>query len=168
MELNIDWIVLLGLLVPPTWSGPFLLIKPQDALGVVITYRRRTILRMAAVTLGLLVVTLLIWGAWPPAMWNAIRAYSLGRSFNLAPVSLMPWPLSIAIGLIMAFYAIRRRDRAVSILAWLFFVPYITLYSLLLPFALLTFKSARLALIISVVMWIVYGSILILGLKMRL
>lgn len=33
IELNIEWLVYLGLLLPPALSGPFLLIKPQNRLA---------------------------------------------------------------------------------------------------------------------------------------
>src|SRR5689334_14249372 len=45
LELNVDWLVYLGLLVAPAFSGPFLVIKPQDALGYWLTLKRHDFVR---------------------------------------------------------------------------------------------------------------------------
>jgi hypothetical protein len=157
LELNIDWLVCLGLLLPPILNGPFLLVKPQNAFGYWLSFERREFIRAALVVLVTLQVSVLIWGAWPGQMWEAIQRHTLGRFYNLAPMALLPAPVSIAIGLVLAVYAFRRRDPVLSILAGLFFVPYITLYALLPPFALFAIRYRRIALLISVVIWAVYG-----------
>lgn len=160
LELNIDWLVCLGLLVPPAFSGPFLLIKPQNALGYWLSFKRRELVRALIVVLVLLIVSLIIWGLWPLQMLDAIRTNTLGRSYNLAPSALLPWPVAVAIGLWLAWIAFKRRDPVLSILAWLFFIPYITLYALLLPLALFAIRYPRIGLLISAVMWIIYGGVL--------
>jgi hypothetical protein len=160
LELNIDWLVCLGLLVPPAFSGPFLLIKPQNALGYWLSFKRRELVHTLLVVLVLLVISLLLWGFWPLQMLEAIRTNTLGRSYNLAPLALLPWPIAVAIGLSLSWVAFRRHDPVLSILAWLFFIPYITLYALLLPLALFAIRYPRVALLISVVAWLVYGGVL--------
>jgi hypothetical protein len=164
IELNLEWLICIGLLVPPAWSSPFLLIKPQDALGVMITYKRRDFIRTTLLGLLVVLVSLLLWGAWPLQSLKAIQTYTLGQSFNLAPLALLPWFVSLAIGGYLAWRAYRKQDAPLAILAWLFFVPYIPLYSLLIPFAALAVRFPRVALIISVVMWAVYGRVVLLTL----
>ena len=154
IECNIEWLVSIGLLVPPMLSGPFLLSKPQIALGVMLSYKRRDLLRALLVILLVFLVSLLIWGVWPLQMWQAVQSHSLGRDFNVAPVVLLPWPIAVGIGIVLAYFAFKRRDPALSILAWIFFVPYITLYSLLIPFCMIVIRYPRLGLLITVVMWI--------------
>ena len=84
----------------------------------------------------------------------------------MAPLALLPAPvgvlISFGIGIALAWIAFRRRDPVLSILAWLFFVPYIKIYSLLLPLALLAVRWPRFALLVSAVMWIVYGGAIVL------
>jgi hypothetical protein len=163
LELNVDWLACLGLLVPPTWSGPFLLVKPQTALGVWLSFKRRDVVRAVMVTLLLLIVSLIIWGDWLTPLLHYMLS-QMQREFNMAPMALLPppigVPISLGIGIGLAWIAFRRRDPVLSILAWLFFVPYIKIYSLLLPLALLAIRLPRFALLLSAVMWIVYGGVI--------
>ncbi len=165
LELNLGWLVCLGLLVPPALSGPFLLVRPQDALGYWLSFKRRELVRAVIIVLIVLIASLVLWGMWPVTMWNAIRQNTLGRFYNLAPIALLPpvsVVVSIAVGLFLAWRALKRHDPVLGVLAWLFFVPYITLYALLLPLAMLAIRFPRFVLLISVSMWIIYGRLLLL------
>jgi hypothetical protein len=161
--LNIDWLACLGLLVPAAWSGPFLLIKPQVALGVWISFKRRDLVRAIIVSLLTLLASLVIWGDWITRL-PGYASSQLHWGSNMAPLALLPAPvavpISLGVGIALVWIAFRRRDPVLSILAWLFFVPYIKFYSLLLPLALLAVRWPRLALLISAVMWIVYGGVI--------
>lgn len=164
LELNVEWLVYLGLLVPPAFSGPLLAIKPQLAFGYWLTLKRRDLVRAILVLLVVVLISLLAWGPWPIDMIDAIKLNTLGRSyhlFNLAPLVLLPAPVSIVIGIWMGWRAVKRRDAILGFFAWLFFVPYITLYSLLLPLALIAIRLPRFALLVSVAMWIVYGGTIV-------
>lgn len=171
LELNIEWIVCIGLLVPAAFSGPFLVIKPQIALGVWLSCTWRELLHALIVLLVVILVSFVIWGAWPETMLDGIRKYTLGSNaysqFNLAPISWLSLPVSVLIGIVLSWRAFRKRDPVLSILAWLFFVPYITFYSLLLPMALGALRWPRIALIVSAVIWLVYGGTLAIGLLQR-
>ncbi len=162
LELNIDWLVCIGLLVPPAFSGPFLLIKPQDAMGIWLTFKRRALVQALIVSFAVFLISLVIWGWWPPQLFEAMRH---GRyvGFNLAPMTFLSVPISVGIGLLLAWRAFRRRDPVFAILAWLFFVPYIGFYGLLLHFAVLAIRFPRFALLISAIIWIVYGRIFVIG-----
>ncbi len=160
LELNIEWLVYLGLLVSPAFSGPFLVIKPQDALGYWLTFKRRDFVRAVGVLLAVVLVSLILWPGWPMKMLTAIQQNTLGHFYNIAPVALMPWPIAIIIGLILAWFGFRRRDPFLAIWAWLFFAPYLTYYSLLLPFVLLAIRYPRVALLFSAMMWLIFGGII--------
>jgi len=159
LELNIDWLTCLGLIVPAAFSGPFLLVKPQNALGVWLSFKRHDLVRAIIVSLIVLILSFIIWGNWllPLATYAANQ---MQRSYNMAPLALMPVPVSLAIGLGLGWYAFKRRDPVWSILAWLFFVPYIKIYSLLLPFTVFAVRQRKVALIITIVMWIIYGGLI--------
>lgn len=161
LELGIDWLPAIGLLMPPALSGVFLLVKPQIALGVGMTYTRRQILQGGVFMLIFLLVTLLIWGYWPDEMQSAVQRYTYDdqptNPYNIAPSAVLPWPVSYLIGLTLGWTAFKRKDAALSILAWLFFVPYILFYSLLLHFAVLTVRLPLLAKIIYGALWLIYG-----------
>jgi hypothetical protein len=157
LQLNVEWIVLIGLLVPVAYSGPFLLIKPQLALGYYFAFRPRDWLRAGLYTLPVLLLSLLVWGWWPLEMLEKSGSAIVGRMFNIAPLHLLPWFVSLALGAGLALYAYRRRDPVTGILAWLFFTPYIALYSLPLALAMVAIRWPLLAVIINLSMWLIYG-----------
>lgn len=162
LELNIEWLLVIGLLVPVRWSAPLLLVKPQVLLGYYFSQRPRDLLQAALVGAGVLLLSLLLWGWWPPQMLANIRTVSPATTaHNLAPITLLPVPISILIGVGLAAWAYRKRDVLAGIAAWYFFVPYMTLYSLLILFALLAARWPRIALLVSVSMWLAYGGTLV-------
>jgi hypothetical protein len=156
IELNIDWLVALGLLVPPTWSGPLLLVKPQVAPGYWLSLKPRQLVYSVVFVLVVLLISLILWPGWPQAMRDAVAPLT-ERSHNLAPMSLLPPIISVAIGGVLTWCAVKRHDPLIGILAGLFFVPYIALYSLLIPFALAAIRWPRVTLLVSIVMWLIYG-----------
>jgi hypothetical protein len=153
INLNVDWLVCLGLLVPPWLSGPLLLVKPQIATGYLLGFKWREFVRWLLVTLVTLLASLLIWGVWPLRMLDSLRAYPVSWSINLAPAALLTWPVALALGAALAAYALRRRDSLLGILAGLFFVPYIASYSLLLPYALVAARWPVVAATAHVTLW---------------
>lgn len=164
IELNIDWLVCVGLLVPPVISGPLLLIKPQTALGYWLSLPIRQVVKAIVIALAVSLISLLLWKDWPLQMWQAIQADILGRFFNLAPQKFLSPVLSFAIGCGLSWLAYRKRDPVIGILAWIFFVPYIAFYSFLLHLSLVAARWRWLALAISLGLWLVlfvYGQHLI-------
>ncbi|NDJ61950.1 MAG: hypothetical protein GYB67_12540 [Chloroflexi bacterium] len=159
LNLNIDWIVCLGLLVPPLWSGPFLLAKPQLATGYILSFSRRDLVRWLIVVLITGIISLLIWGPWPLDLLESFQRYEVAWGINMAPMALLPAPIgvpvSIGIGVLLAVFAVRRRDALLGVLAGLFFVPYVASYSLLLPFALITARLPRVGLLVTVSLWLI-------------
>lgn len=151
LEMNVDWLALLGLLVPPRWSGPFLVIKPQVALGYVVTFTRREWVEFLAVTAIVVGFSFVIWGWWPAelhpeAFWGGNR--------GVTPMRWLGWPLSLSIGAVLLWRAWRRRDPVCAVLGWLFITPYLQSHSLLIHLALLSVRHWRLALLIYVCLWL--------------
>jgi len=172
LELNIEWLVYLGLLLPPEFSGIFFLIKPQAAFGYWFSFQRRTLVQAIIVLLIALLVSFVLWGAWPMNMLNAVQAVTISGNayslFNVAPLHFLPAPISILIGLWLAWRAFRRHDPILGILAWLFFTPYVAFYGLLLPLGLVAIRWFRLALLISVLIWLMYGGVIVYALLVRM
>ncbi|GAB4571736.1 MAG: hypothetical protein Kow0077_09220 [Anaerolineae bacterium] len=164
LEINMEWIVVLGLLVPHVWSGPLLLVKPQAALGYWLGFEWREWLRGGLVVLAVIAVALILWPGWVQGMWADIQVNTLGEwgsRINLAFSHILPRPIAWLIGGGLAGLALWRQDPVLGVFAWLFFVPYITLYSLLPAFALLAARWPRPALVLSGALWLVYGRVLI-------
>jgi hypothetical protein len=121
-------------------------------------------------------LALLLWGYLIPAMLTqAQTAASMLRAFNASPMSLIGTPLailtglpaatagapfSIAIGAYLAWRAFKRKDTALAVLAWAFFMPYLALYGLLLHLALFAARAPRAALVTSLAVWVIFGSML--------
>lgn len=180
IELNIDWLVCLGLLVPPAYSAPLLLVKPQLALGYLLSFKWEDLIRWLMVLLITITLSLMIWGNWLPA-WVRNITTILRLAVNMAPMS---WagtiPALVLCGLLMilAFrhaYQMQRQqdapqptekhrlhppDALLSILAGMCLVPYLATYSALLPLTLIAIRYPRLALVISLALWLTLLSIL--------
>jgi len=161
LELNIDWIVLIGLLVPQMYSAPFLMVKPQVAPGYVLSFTRQQFIRASIVGLAVLLISFLLWGFWIPDYIASAQLYQVSWLINLAPMALFGLPISLVMGVALALYAFRKRDPLLSILAGYFFVPYIAGYSLLLPFALIACRWRWVAFGISVAVWLQLAIILL-------
>jgi hypothetical protein len=161
IELNVDWLVMIGLLVPPAWSAPFLATKPQLAYGVVLSYSRRDFVRFVIVGLILLIVSLLIWNQWPLQMLEATRRVISTAQWNTALIGLLTPFVAIPVGLLLAWRGFRRRDPVLCTLAGFFFVPYTGFYSHILSFTLVALRFPRVALLISIILWGIFAPILI-------
>lgn len=163
LQMNIEWVVMVGLLLPVHYSLPFLLVKPQLALGYYFAVPPKKWFICGVVAVGVVLISFVIWGNWVPDMIVGIQTNSLGRFFNIAPINLLPWPISVAIGGFFAYKSFRKQDAALGILAGFFFVPYFAPYSLPLIFAIVAIKARRLAIIISISMWVIYGGAILIG-----
>jgi hypothetical protein len=168
LELNVEWLLALGLLVPVRWSMPFLLVKPQVLLGYYLGCKPREVLQAALPAIGVFGLSFLLWGWWPVRMLEHIQQVSPeSRNYNVAPQSFLSAGVAIVIGIWLAVVAFRKRDVVVGILAFYFFTPYVALYSLLILFSLVAARWPRFALLISIVMWVVYGGTIGLALLRR-
>lgn len=161
LEINIDWMVCIGLLVPAMWSAPFLMVKPQAAFGYVFSFKRRDFVRASIVGLAVMLLAFVIWGNWPLAMWNAIQVYDTNALVNLAPKNIITWPVAIAAGIALGIYAFRKRDPILCTAAGLFFVPYTAPNSVLIVFTLLACRWPRVLLLVSAVCWFIVIGLLL-------
>lgn len=156
-EMNVDWMVCIGLLVPVRYSSLFLMIKPQLAFGYYLGVPVKAWPKVALVGAVVLAASVLVWGLWPLTILEKVPRTSIGQSFNAAPQVLLPSALAWALGGLLAFFAFRRKDTLLGVLAGLFMVPYIASYSLLLPFTLLAIRVPKAALVVSLSVWLMFG-----------
>lgn len=161
IELNIDWIVYIGLLLPPVWSVPFLAAKPQLAYSVVLSFSRRDFVRFLIVGLILLLATFVVWKAWPLQMLDAVRTTVSGASWNIALINLITPYVAIPVGLWLAWRGFRRRDPVICTLAGFFFIPYSGFYSYILPFTLAALRFPRWVIMVYIVLWFMFGPLLL-------
>lgn len=161
INLNIDWIVALGLLVPRAWSAPLLLTKPQNALGYILSFNWRDLgwWLVGAAVIGLF--SLLVWGWWIPDWLAKLDASPVTWLINLAPRALIGDIPAFAIGCLLVGRTLWKRDPILGIFSGLFFVPYIASYSLFVPFALLAVRSKVAALTAHITLWVLVMIIIV-------
>ncbi len=154
VELNIEWLVVLGMLLPPPYGAPFLLAKPQIGLGYVVGYTPRQLLWWLVGAGAAVLGAWLVWGAWWQDLLRNLETSPVSALLNNAPHTFLGAPLAFALGGVLLLWAWRRRSHVLGVLGWLCFVPYIATYSLMVPFALVTARLPRGGLLVSVGLWV--------------
>ncbi len=127
-SLNINWLVMLGYLMPPQIGLFFVLIKPQVggvmALFWFVEAWRKGGLRQVIVTfMPLIVMTLLSLLVYPG--WFQKASSAIGGAANISF-----WPLSIPFGLALISLALRHRKERFAYMASPFLSPYFAINSL--------------------------------------
>jgi hypothetical protein len=124
---NLNWLIALGLILPPQIGLFFLLAKPQ--LGMVValfwlveSWRAegiRKVIKIFAPVAAALLISLIIYGLWPlHAMWLEDAHWNVSM-----------FPQSIGIGLLLAYHALKSHKIGFAILASPFFAPYVGFHS---------------------------------------
>jgi hypothetical protein len=163
---NIDFLPALGLLaaahLSPAWALPLLLTKPQSgALAAVAWLRKawdtgrwRGVVRFAAPTVLVLVLSFVVWGWWPGDLWRIMREnHILGVGWN---VSIFPW--GIPLGLYLLWRTWRNGDELAGVAATLAMSPYLGIHSLATLLALWIPRQRNIWLVLAVwvVLWVFY------------
>lgn len=121
---NIEWLALLGAVLPPPIGLIFLAIKPQVGFGLgvywlVTTWRERgaqaVVVTFAPITL-LLLLSFLLYGLWP-------LRFSQTVAWSTDNVSLFPY--GVALGLPILVQACRTREPRAALASGPFFSPYV-------------------------------------------
>jgi hypothetical protein len=150
---NFDWVVALGLLMPPEIGLFFVLVKPQIGIAVALfwlveawrTGKFREIVRVFWPISITFLASLFIFGIWP--------LHSLEVTNRLWNISL--WPYSIPFGLVLFYFSIRLQKINLSITASPFVTPYLAGYSL--PLAILGLLPSQAYTLMGVgALWIIY------------
>jgi hypothetical protein len=124
---NVEWLVLLGLLLPPRWGLFWVLVKPQVGAGVALWWAvevwrddgwRRVVATVWPVTVAL-IVSVALFGLWP------LRA--AGHPGQWWNASLWPWGLPLGVGLLA--YGVWKRDIRAALAAAPFCSPYVLLHA---------------------------------------
>jgi hypothetical protein len=124
---NIDWLALLGVVLPPQLGLFFLSMKPQIGAAIAFfwfieAWREggwRQTGRVFTPILLAFILSILLYGAWP------LRAkVEVGLWWNASL-----WPMSLPLGMVLLVTAIRKRQLAYAMGASPCFAPYILLHS---------------------------------------
>lgn len=127
LNLNVDWLVILGFALPPRWGLFLVLVKPQVGACLALFWLaeawreggwRRAVRMFWPVTLTL-ALCLALYGPWP-LRW-------LDQPAQFCNTSL--WPLSLPVGLALMVAALRLHNARLAMLAGPCLSPYVVLYS---------------------------------------
>lgn len=116
---QLDGLSLWALMFPPWLGLPFIIAKPQ---GVFLTSIRRLNIKSVGLTLGLFILSIIVWGAW----WQNIIGYRPDQTVNL---SLFPY--SIPFGIALFYFGWKRKSDPLLALGSLCFSPYFMITSTL-------------------------------------
>ena len=150
---NVDFLVPLGLVLPPQIGLFFVLSKPQAGFGIAIfwlfeAWRKGGLLRVAWTFGPIAVVSLLAcipFGFWPAHLFAANATY-----WNISP-----FPYLVPVGLIFLYRAVRNRQQGLSIISAPFLAPYVGVQSL--PVAVLGLLPSQTEAIIAIVsLWFIW------------
>lgn len=136
----IDWIPMLGYLLPPTWGFPLMLIKPQTigASALILWKKAGFKFKVLIPSIAVLILSFILWGNWITPSTTDITS----KPWNLAM-----WPFGIPIGLFLLYLAWKKDDEIIAAAATPFLVPYIAPYSIfcILPMMSGKYKKAAIA-----------------------
>ena len=126
---NVEWLPLLGYVLPPQLGLFLIVIKPQIGLGAGIywlieSWRKggiKQVVRVFAPVSLVLLLSFAMYGLWP-LRFNSILG--LAQDFNQSL-----WPLSIPVGLALLVYAIRKRTIYPAMAASPCLSPYVLLHA---------------------------------------
>ena len=126
---NIEWIPILGFILPPQVGLFFVAIKPQIGLGIAVFWLieawRKGGVRETARVFGpftaILLLSFVVFGFWPLRFQDTL---SITEEYNASF-----WPLGIPLGILLIVKAIRSRKPNPAMAASPFFSPYVLLHA---------------------------------------
>ncbi len=127
MDGNIDWMVLWGFILPPQIGLFFIFIKPQVGIGVVVYwliegFRKggiKEVVRISSPLAITLIFSFLLYSFWP-LEFNKVLDWGGNASL---------WPVSLPIGLVLLYRAIKKRQINYAVAASPCLTPYLLLHS---------------------------------------
>jgi hypothetical protein len=128
---NLEWLVLLGFIMPIEYGSFLLVLKPQIGIGVIL-YKffenirekkyLKTVLKFAPVS-----IAMILFGAYYLFTKNTTGDYKyvINARWNVAA-----WPYGLVIGVVLLYYSVKNKKENIARLSSGFFAPYISSASL--------------------------------------
>lgn len=129
LNANIEWLPLLGVVLPPQIGLFFITVKPQIGLGMgvfwlVEAWRKgglRQVVRIFWPVTVVFLLSLLVFGPWPLRFRDTL---TLTRSYNASL-----WPGSLPVGITLLVAALRKRDFRFALASSPCLSPYVLLHA---------------------------------------
>ena len=159
---NVEWLVLLGFVLPPQLGLFFVTIKPQIGIGMLVYWgiqgirdngigqTVRDFLPISLVSLA----SFAVFGLWPLRFRETLV---LTRGYNASF-----WPFSIPIGLALLCLAFWRKDSRFAMAASPFISPYVLFHAWVGPLVSIV-RSSIAVLLVVLALWVLVISILLSG-----
>lgn len=139
----IDWIPLLGFILPPAWGFPLMAIKPQT-LGASMLVKWKMKKFKFSILIPLIIITIssfLVWGNW--FSHDAFTLINKPWNFSF-------WPLGIPIGLYLFYRAYKNEDEILAGVSTYFLIPYVAPYSMVCLLAIMSGRYKKYAFVLYV------------------
>jgi hypothetical protein len=129
---NIEWMAMLGIIMPPQIGLIFVLIKPQVGVGVAIFWLveawreggvRQVVKTFAPITIVFL-LSFVLYGFWPLNFLNTLTMAKEIKAANAIDYNFSLWPWGLILGLPLIVKSIRDREKRLSIMSSPFLAPY--------------------------------------------
>ncbi len=136
----IDWIPLLGFLLPPIWGFPLMATKPQTlGAAMLIKWKQEKFSLKPLIPLAIIIGgSFLVWGNWVN-IYGAVSLIDNSHNFSF-------WPLGIPFGIMLLYYAWKTNDEVLAGASTYLLIPYVAPYSMVCLLALLSGKHKKIAL----------------------
>ncbi len=152
---SLEWLVFLGLLLPPQWAIFLLSVKPHVGVGAILyllidAWRQGRWRRLAQViwpSAAAYLLSFLLFGFWPARFTDTVHRSSASGGWNATV-----WPFLIPVGCYFLWRGIQKRDEKLALAASPFFSPYVAAYSWS-GFLLLMLSEPNLLLLTTLVLW---------------
>lgn len=153
---NVDWMPVLGFVLPPQWGLFLIAVKPQIGFTValwwlVAAWRQggwRQAWRVFAPVTAALALSLLVYGPWP---LNSLEIARMSTGWNASL-----WPMSLPVGLGLLWASLRRQDQRYAMGAAPCLSPYVLFHAWSGAVAALAANPGELAAVVAG-LWILVG-----------
>lgn len=147
---SVEWVPILGMLIPPTWGSVWVSSKPQSGLGAVLynvvqVVRRKMPVKALIPLAGVGLLSLILYN-YPFSMQPPPPQ-------TLANASYAVFPWGVPFGLALIAWAIKREDVWLAYAASPLLAPYFTSHTLIGPFLVLVTRSKRWAVVAWIAAW---------------
>jgi hypothetical protein len=142
----IDWIPLLGFLLPTMWGLPLMAVKPQTlGAAILIKWKKENFQVKPVIPLIVVVIlSFIVWGFWIPGGAGSLINQAWNFSF---------WPVSIPLGVYVLYKAWKEDDEILAGASSALFLPYIAPYSIVCLLSILSGKHKKIAIGLYFIIW---------------
>lgn len=153
---NLEWLPLLGMLLPTTWGLIFVTVKPQSGIGPllyhVVQFLRGKESFRTWIPFGVVVILAFALYQYP---------FSMGKppADIVASASLAPFPWGVPFGIFGLWWAVKHEDVWLAYAVSPLLAPYFTLHTLIGPFVVIATRDKRWGMAAWILGWVLVSMV---------